>query len=48
MEELLAVSEGQEEEIARICDTASRCEEPVFAERAKLLKRLLIERWNRN
>jgi hypothetical protein len=46
MEELLAVSEGQEEEIVRICDTASRCEEPVFAERAKLLKRLLMERRN--
>jgi hypothetical protein len=45
MEELLAVSEGYEEEIARICDAASHFTQEIFAARAKLLKRLLAERY---
>jgi hypothetical protein len=44
MEELLAVSEGYEEEIARICDVASHFTQEIFAARAKMLKRLLAEK----
>jgi hypothetical protein len=44
MEELLAVSKGYETEIRRICDTASRFPEPVFAARAAFLQKLLHER----
>jgi hypothetical protein len=44
MEELLAVSKGYGAEIGRICDTASRFPEPVFAARAAFLQKLLLER----